>query len=213
MPSRVDGLDNDLPFSRSEEDDAVLDGNMLGVAPRETPLILPWPVPGNPGGFLSFANVGEWRRFVAFCGLRPGIPDIVSLKFRRAQKLYFLGWLDSDLIKAAELVALTTLELALKDRYGACVRDHKGKMPFARLLKYMLADGLTDAKIPMVCRSGGTAIGFVSGDASPNLAEIRNQQAHGDPFDGLPYGGLLELVRDLIEFAYRDFGRSLNGRA
>ena len=29
--------------------------------------------------------------------------------------------------------------------------------------------------------------------------------AHGDPFDGLPVGGLLELVRDLINYAYRDF--------
>jgi hypothetical protein len=28
--------------------------------------------------------------------------------------------------------------------------------------------------------------------------------AHGDPFDGLPVGGLLELVRDLIGYAYRD---------
>jgi hypothetical protein len=29
--------------------------------------------------------------------------------------------------------------------------------------------------------------------------------AHGDPFDGLPVGGLIELVRDLITFAYRNF--------
>jgi hypothetical protein len=29
--------------------------------------------------------------------------------------------------------------------------------------------------------------------------------AHGDPFDGLPTGGLLELVRDLINFAYRHY--------
>jgi len=29
--------------------------------------------------------------------------------------------------------------------------------------------------------------------------------AHGDPLEGLPGGGLLELVRDLIEYAYRDY--------
>jgi len=29
--------------------------------------------------------------------------------------------------------------------------------------------------------------------------------AHGDPFEGLPTAGLLELVRDLIDFAYRDY--------
>ncbi|MBS2127077.1 hypothetical protein KEX41_02265 [Burkholderia thailandensis] len=37
------------------------------------------------------------------------------------------------------------------------------------------------------------------------LAGIRNSLAHGDPFDGLPWGGLLELVRDLIEYAYRSY--------
>jgi hypothetical protein len=28
--------------------------------------------------------------------------------------------------------------------------------------------------------------------------------AHGDPFEGFPVAGLLELTRDLIGFAYRD---------
>ena len=51
----------------------------------------------------------------------------------------------------------------------------------------------------------GTAIGFVTGDAKPSLSQRRNGMAHGDPFDGLPVGGLLELVRDLINYAYRDF--------
>lgn len=30
-----------------------------------------------------------------------------------------------------------------------------------------------------------------------------NVAAHSYPFDGLPRGGLLELIRDLIEYAYR----------
>ena len=79
----------------------------------------------------------------------------------------------------------------------------------------MLKDGLTDQKIPMVRRCGGSAIGFVNGESKPDLTEIRNRQAHGDPFDGLPVGGLLELVRDLIEYAYRDFApdNSNSGRA
>ena len=37
------------------------------------------------------------------------------------------------------------------------------------------------------------------------LAGIRNSFTHGDPFDGMPWGGLLELVRDLIEFAYHSY--------
>jgi len=45
-----------------------------------------------------------------------------------------------------------------------------------------------------------------SGNAPrPTLAELRNSLAHSDPFDGLPWSGLLELVRDLIEYAYRSY--------
>jgi hypothetical protein len=36
------------------------------------------------------------------------------------------------------------------------------------------------------------------------LVEIRNRAAHADPFDTMPWGGLLEVVRDVIEYAYRD---------
>jgi hypothetical protein len=78
--------------------------------------------------------------------------------------LYFLAWLYPDLIKAGELAGLTTLELALRDCYGNKVRGRGGRKPdFAGLLQYMRKDGLTDDRIPMVRRSGGTAIGFVTG--------------------------------------------------
>jgi hypothetical protein len=118
--------------------------------------------------------------------------------------LYFLAWLYPDLIKAGELAGLTTLELALRDCYGNKVRGRGGRKPdFAGLLQYMRKDGLTDDRIPMVRRSGGTAIGFVTGKNKPSLAERRNLLAHGDPFDAMPCGGLLELVRDLIAYAYR----------
>jgi hypothetical protein len=185
-----------------------LDEAILRTVQKDGPLHLHWPTPDNPGGVLSISSVSEWRAFVLGCSLRPGIPEIVAAKFRRAQMLYFLAWLYFDLIKAGELVALTTLELALKDRYGHYVKDRKGNIHFSRLLKYMLNDGLTDQKIPMIRRCGGSAIGFVNGDSKPDLAELRNRQAHGDPFDALPVAGLLELVRDLIEYAYRD----LDGR-
>jgi hypothetical protein len=45
---------------------------------------------------------------------------------------------------------------------------------------------------------------WFGGHRQPSLAEIRNKQAHGDPFDGFPCGGLLELARDLIAYAYGD---------
>jgi len=137
-----------------------------------------------------------------------GIPEIIVAKYQRAQMLYFLAWAYFDLIKAGELAALSTLELALNDRYGAKVKKRGKYRSFADLLKYMMVDGLTEDKLPMVQSYGGSVIGFVSGDSEPSLAERRNTMAHGDPFDGFPVGGLLELVRDLIAYSYRDMIQS-----
>lgn len=90
------------------------------------------------------------------------------------------------------------------DRYGGAL-PHR-KRGFASLLRHMVeADGLTDAHISMVVRCGGSAIGQLTGEGDPTLAERRNLLAHGDPFDGLPTGGLLELARDLINYAYRGY--------
>ena len=158
--------------------------------------------------------------------LHPAIPQIVSDKFRRAQKLYVLAWIDFDLVKAGELVALTALELALKDRYAPLLNQHKkrGERPpfLPQLLDYLVEqDGLSDTSLPFTRRYGGSVIPFLQGHKTANkasantsrttLAGIRNSLAHGDPFDGLPWSGLLELVRDLIEYAYRSYLREAEG--
>lgn len=176
----------------------------IALTDRDEPVLLPWPTDGDAGGFMQFAKASDWRAFVANLGIDPRIPEIVRAKFARAQTLYLLGWADFSVVKAGELAALIALELALMDRYGGQLS--KSKRSFAALLQYMVdVDGLTDAQIPMVVRCGGTALGQLTGATHPTLAERRNALAHGDPFDGLPTGGLLELVRDLINFAYRHY--------
>jgi hypothetical protein len=163
---------------------------------------------------MKFENFAKWRRFVLARSLSQVVPQIVTLKFERAQKLYLIAWIDFDLIKAGELVALTALELALKDCYGNKVEARARSLN--GLLRYMVEKvGLTDEQIPMCAKSGGTAARSLyetedsrkdrkaTGVAAPmTLAEIRNALAHGYPFDGFPWGGLLELVRDLITYAY-----------
>jgi hypothetical protein len=189
----------------AESEHLDLDLALISGLQREAPLILSWPMDGIPAGWLSIQTPDAWREFVLSLNLPDGIPEIVSAKYRRAQMLYFLAWLYPDLIKAGELVGLTTLELTLRDCYGDKVKGRgKSKPNFAALLQYMPKDGLTDDKIPMVERSGGTAIGFVTGQCKPSLAERRNLLAQGDPFDASPCGGPLELVRDLIVYAYRE---------
>jgi hypothetical protein len=182
----------------------ILDRSQITLGDRDEPLLLAWPTQGNASGFISFEKVADWRAFFESLAIDARIPEIVRAKYARAQALYLLGWVDFSILKAGELAALIALELALMDRYGGQIT--KSKRSFARLLKFMVeSDGLTDDRIPMIVRCGGTAVGQLIGATHPTLAERRNALAHGDPFDGFPTGGLLELVRDLINYAYRQY--------
>ncbi|MBY4641341.1 hypothetical protein K6L44_15385 [Gluconacetobacter entanii] len=182
----------------------ILDRSQITLSDRDVPLLLPWPTQDNRGGFLSFEKVADWRAFVESLAIDARIPEIVRAKYARAQTLYLLGWADLSILKAGELAALIALEFALMDRYGGQIT--KKKRSFAALLKFMVeSDGLTDDRIPIIVRCGGTAVGQLVGAIHPTLAERRNALAHGDPFDGFPTSGLLELVRDLINYAYRRY--------
>lgn len=76
------------------------------------------------------------------------------------------------------------------------------KMPLIALLKHAVdKDGLTDAVLG--AKGCGPAVDQLTGKRKPSLAQIRNQLAHGDPFDGLAWAGLLELVHALIAHACR----------
>jgi hypothetical protein len=163
-------------------------------------------MPGRLDALVSFSTYAEWQKFFLRLDLAPGIPMIVTAKYDRALKLHLLSWIDFDIIKAGEIAALTTLELALKDRYGDQVRDRNGNIVFDRLLRFMVErDDLTDLKLPIQQRcSLGSVVMRLTGEAKPTLATMRNDLAHGYPFDGLPSSGLLEVVRDLINYAYRD---------
>jgi hypothetical protein len=190
------------------------------------PLALTWPRPGNPVPvYLSFSNLADWRRFIEEFDLDPLVPQMMWEKYRRAQKLYYLGWIDGDCIKAGELAALVALELALIDRYGApgqTKRPRNGGRPVLASLitTWVEEDGLTDDQLPIFRKYGGGSIVrnlYETKDErkargnnvlpSMNLVERRNRAAHGDPFDSMTAAGLIEVVRDLIEYAYRDFIR------
>jgi hypothetical protein len=65
------------------------------------------------------------------------------------------------------------------------------------------SDGLTEEQVPMNMRCGSPSkvIDRLTGEAKPSPSDLRNDSAHGAPFDGFPQSGLLELVRDLIDYA------------
>lgn len=199
------------------------EADILRSAGQTEPFYVPWPVVGNPGATLEFATPDEWLVFLSERDLHRHVPQIVSAKYGRAQRLYALGWLQFDLIKAGELAAITALETALKDRYAGAIPKERPML--GELLRHLVTkDGLRDTELPFTLRYGGKAADLLyesqatkkarevyQGPQQPTLLSIRNSLAHGDPFDGSPWGGLLELVRDLIEYAYRDMieeGRS-----
>jgi len=196
-----------------------------------SPLTVPWPAQGNPGAVRNFTHASEWLDLIRGCNLRGAVPQIVSARFSLAQKLYAYGWLEDGFVKAGELAAVVALELALLNRYGNLVADpkaekrkkgpvkSKGKPPvpmlFALLRHMVESDGLTDSSLPSARFYGPVVCRLYESNKERNarkdtligppttLVGIRNGLAHGDPYDGLPWGGLLELVRDLIEYAYR----------
>jgi len=93
------------------------------------PLIVPWPTPNSPASLLQFHEASTWIAFIAEQSLPSATPHIVSAKCQRAQKLYALAWFDYDLIKIGELVGVTALELALRDRYGGRMAGPGKKRP------------------------------------------------------------------------------------
>jgi hypothetical protein len=127
------------------------DSIVLPLKRSANPLCLPWPSPGNPGGFISFSTITEWQRFIDRLSLNPAIPPFLSDRYFRARKAYFWAWFQFDFIKLGELAALSALELALRERYAFEIRRTGQRVTLRRLLEFLVErDGLTDEKLPIV---------------------------------------------------------------
>lgn len=191
---------------------------------RRLPITVPWPTPGHPAWIHEFSEKEAWLNFLQGHDLHPAVPLPTRTLYRRAQKLYAYAWLEGDFIKAGELVAMAALEGGLKDCYGSAFAREPS---LARLIEYMVEhDGLADETFPFSLRINASVVSILyEGQADRDermkrskeakrvngfvplppttLASIRNELAHGDPFGGLPWSGLLEIVKDLIEYGYR----------
>ena len=175
-----------------------------------------------PSGFglLEFHHITDWRNYLLGLQIRSAkVPTIHSEAYHAALRMLLLAWVEPTVIKPAELQALQSLEGALigmyfqpvfereqvkhektREKCGGCkkcllcatlVRD-KFRPGLDKLLNYMVAhDGLD----PVLHSASKNADGGV-------LSIIRNALAHGDIFNGLPWGGLFEAVREVMEHAY-----------
>lgn len=202
--------------------------DLLNIAEtRENPLCVCWASPGNPSKLHAFHHYSDWNIFISGFPLNQKIPQVITAKYGRAQALYLMAWIRDDVIKAGELAACATLELALKDRYWCEFQDKKKELLnkdkksvpeymrngvnsfLSAGLRFMVDyDGLNDEKLQIYNKSGGVVIANLFSDdknRKDTLVGFRNSLAHGDPFDGIPIGSFLEVVRDLIEYMYRNY--------
>jgi len=175
---------------------------------RKGPFTIMWQTPTSVAEQVTFEEPSEWQRCIRNFALRTAPPYMIVAKYRRALTLYELAWFSYDVLKAGELAALVALELALLNQYGATAKPTQKprkngdlvRASLSQLFRHMQThDGLSPAVIPALLRNNVTDIIPIL----ENLLRIRNGLAHGDPFDGHHQVGLLELVRDLIDYAYR----------
>lgn len=169
-------------------------------------------------GGHPFKTFREWHEFVDALSLNSTVPIKLGERWTRVQSAYLVSWLSPDLLVAADLVSFAALEYAVMDRYGHLATPrpkYNPKKPnapmrvsFAKALDNIVTgDGLTDATLPFAKKYGGGVVGRLvqTAPTCPTLPDIRNRLAHGEPLEPGLTSGLLELVRDLIDYAYRSW--------
>ena len=163
------------------------------------------------GQLKIFASAKEWYEYVR--GLRI-YPTQVTLPyvdaFDEALRALFMAYLFPEFTKMAEMKALATLEGALKEayRHKMCERVRKPKVPgsppvvehqqrcaeLAVCLEWAVNNDGLEARL--VDRT----IGWRRPEA---LNVIRDKQMHGRFEEMLPWGGLFEVIKETIEYAFR----------
>jgi len=169
-------------------DDLLLLNFSIPLFRDASPLQIAGPTLDNPATIFQFTNIEDWRQHVRGLRLRGDIPEIFRRKHDHVLQVLFLAWLDSAVIKLAELGALATLEAAIKGRYTD--QEFRG---LEQALEHLLDTGSPVVQNLLRTSKDGSGSG---------LSEIRNRLAHGDPFEIMPWAGLFEVVRDLIDFMY-----------
>jgi hypothetical protein len=155
---------------------------------------------------MAFHQICEWRDYLLSLQIRSAkVPVIHVDAYHVALRMLLLAWADTCLIKPAELQALRSLESALSGVYFQALFERR-RASKPKLVNEKFRPGLGDFLDHMAAEDDlDPVLHNESKKATGNaLNVIRNGLAHGDPFNGLPWGGLLEAVRDVMEHAYRN---------
>ncbi len=188
-----------------------LDIHLINLALHERDFAYPGDYgPGKSNQpLVQFHHISEWCDYLLTLQIKgPKVPKIHIDAYHAALRVMFLAWVEPACIKTAELQALRSLEGALRGVYFQPIyqkkltknpklkrEDFSKKLGLGQLLDHMVEhDDLSTSLHSQSNRDYGNA-----------LSTIRNRLAHGDPFDTMPWGGLLESVREVMIHAYRNF--------
>ena len=109
-----------------------------------------------------FGTLGKWHEYVDSVQLNPSAPADVQRNFNRAKNLSLYAWYVYDFHQVAEMDAISTLEMALKQKFKEC--DVSSSQGLKNLLSKSVKLGWLSSELGMRGRA---------------MADYRNCLAHG----------------------------------
>lgn len=163
--------------------------------------------PDRPNApLMQFHRIGEWRDYLLTLQLRgKKVPWVFVDSYNAALRTLLLAWVEPAVIKPAELQALRSLEAGLRDVYSQLVFEQKrAKKRNVNLEKFKPGLGTYLDYMAKHDELSPEAHSPSKREAGNALDVIRNALSHGKLLIGLPWGGLFESVREVMEHAFRN---------
>ena len=190
-----------------EPPEELLDTGFICPEYRSHPFVYPM----DYGELRQFISIKEWYAYIRTLRIQPkqvAIPYIDA--FDEALRALFLSYLFPEFSKLGEMKALAVLEGALKEayRHKMCERTVKPKAPGTNpTVEHRPRCASLDECLEWAVKYDSLEPKLVDSTIGRRRAEalnvIRNKQMHGTFEEMLPWGGLFEVIKETIEYAFR----------
>lgn len=163
--------------------------------------------PVENGQIRVFSNLQDWCDYVQSLRIQPGKVDLPYLDaFDEALRALVMTYFSPGFCKLAESKALSTLEDALKRAYKHQMckfskqnpQEHQKCVGLGQILDWV------EQYDPHYRNLADNTIGLRRPDA---LNVIRDKLMHGRQEETLPWGGLFQVIKEMIEHAFRNHAR------
>ena len=190
--------------------DELLDIGFLNEKYRSRPFYYPM----AKGNIREFPTVEQWYNYVQSLRIPPHqIPLPYLDAFDEALRALFMTYLLPEFCKMAEMKALSTLETALKDAY-----HHQMCKQTARKTKPKAGESSTGSVHRCAALADCLEWAEQHDGLEPNLFDksigqrrpealnvIRDKQMHGKLEEMFPWGGLFEVIKSTVGYAFRNW--------